>query len=46
MMHDGKSVSYGEAILRHHGEALSITLNYERLTPIEQQELQQFLDSL
>jgi hypothetical protein len=46
MMHDGTSLTYYQAIMRHRGEALEVTLNYARLTPAEMEELRQFLDSL
>lgn len=46
LMHDGKSLTYHQAIMRHRGEALGVTLNYAHLTPAEQEELRQFLDSL
>lgn len=46
MMHDGKTITYHQAIMRHRGEALNVTLNYVNLTPLEKEELQQFLDSL
>lgn len=46
LMHDGKSVTYHQAIMRHHGEALEVTLKYTQLTPFEKEELREFLDSL
>jgi len=46
MMHDGRSLTYHQAIMRHRGEALSTTLNYAHLSPAEKKELRQFLDSL
>jgi CxxC motif-containing protein (DUF1111 family) len=46
MMHDGRSITYHQAIMRHRGEALEVTLKYSRLTPAEREELRQFLDSL
>lgn len=46
MMHDGRSLTYHQAIMRHRGEALDVTLNYARLTLAEKEELRQFLDSL
>jgi CxxC motif-containing protein (DUF1111 family) len=46
MMHDGTSLSYNQAIMRHRGEALEVTLNYVHLTLTEKKQLQEFLDSL
>ncbi len=46
MMHDGKSVTYHQAIMRHDGEASDVRQRYERLTPIEKEDLRQFLNSL
>ena len=46
MMHDGKSITYHQAIMRHRGEALDVTLKYAHLSTAEQQALEQFLGSL
>lgn len=46
MMHDGKSVTYHQAIMRHGGEATDVIKKYRKLTPIEKEQLRQFLDSL
>lgn len=46
MMHDGQTVTYNQAIMRHRGEALDITMNYVHLMPAEKEELIRFLDSL
>lgn len=46
MMHDGKTITYHQAIMRHRGEALGVTLNYAHLSPRQKDELRQFLDSL
>jgi CxxC motif-containing protein (DUF1111 family) len=46
LMHDGASVTYHQAIMRHAGEASQTVDNYEHLTPIEKEQLRQFLDSL
>ena len=46
LMHDGKSVTYHQAIMRHGGEASDIVQNYLSLTPIEKEQLRLFLDSL
>jgi CxxC motif-containing protein (DUF1111 family) len=45
LMHDGKSITYHQAIMRHGGEASGTVKRYEELTPVEQQELREFLDS-
>jgi len=45
-MHDGKSVTYHQAIMRHGGEASKVRGQYEGLTPVEKQQLQAFLNSL
>jgi CxxC motif-containing protein (DUF1111 family) len=45
-MHDGKSVTYHRAIMRHGGEASEIAEKYKKLSPVEKEQLQQFLDSL
>jgi CxxC motif-containing protein (DUF1111 family) len=44
MMHDGKSVTYHQAIMRHGAEATKIRERYERLTPVEKQQLRAFLN--
>jgi len=46
MMHDGQSVTYHQAIMRHRGEALDVTLKYAHLSPTEQRNLREFLASL
>ena len=46
MMHDGRSLTYHQAIMRHRGEALGVTLKYSELSLPEKEELRQFLDSL
>jgi CxxC motif-containing protein (DUF1111 family) len=46
MMHDGKSITYHQAIMRHGGEATRVRERYETLTPIEKQHLRAFLNSL
>jgi CxxC motif-containing protein (DUF1111 family) len=46
MMHDGKAATYHQAIMRHGGEASEVRERYERLTPVERDQLQQFLNSL
>jgi CxxC motif-containing protein (DUF1111 family) len=46
MMHDGKSITYHQAIMRHGGEASEVRDRYEALTPVEKQQLHAFLNSL
>ncbi len=46
MMHDGKSITYHQAIVRHGGEAAGVRERYEELTPVEKQQLRAFLNSL
>ena len=46
MMHDGKSLTYHQAIMRHAGEAIRVRERYEELTPLEKQQLRAFLNSL
>ena len=46
LMHDGKSITYHQAIMRHGGEASDCVEQYERLTPKEKEELRLFLNSL
>jgi hypothetical protein len=46
LMHDGKSITYHQAIMNHAGEASEVIERYERLTPIEKEHLREFLDSL
>jgi len=46
MMHDGKSVTFHQAIARHGGEAAAIREHYEDLTPVQKQQLRAFLNSL
>ena len=46
LMHDGATDSFGSAILRHGGEAGGVVGRYQRLSPREQRQLQQFLRSL
>jgi len=45
-MHDRKSVSYYQAVMRYAGEASEVVARYQDLTPIEKDQLRQFLDSL
>ena len=46
LMHDGKSVTYHQAIMRHAGESVDVIGRYQQLTPIEKEQLRLFLDSL
>jgi CxxC motif-containing protein (DUF1111 family) len=46
MMHDGKAVTFHQAIMRHGGEATKDRERYEDLTPIQKQQLRAFLNSL
>lgn len=46
LMHDGKSITYHQAIMRHAGEAADSVEQYMRLTPIDKENLRLFLNSL
>ena len=46
LMHDGKAKTPHQAIMRHAGEASDVVGNYEKLTPKERYQLEQFLSSL
>ena len=46
LMHDGRSVTYHQAIMRHAGEASDAVQQYLKLSPTEKEELRQFLNSL
>jgi CxxC motif-containing protein (DUF1111 family) len=45
-MHDGASLTFFDAILRHHGEAREVTEKFERLKSSEKDALLEFLRSL
>jgi CxxC motif-containing protein (DUF1111 family) len=45
-MHDGASLTFLDAIARHHGEAAHVTEKFEKLKPPEKEALFQFLRSL
>jgi CxxC motif-containing protein (DUF1111 family) len=45
-MHDLKSLTLGDAIERHGGEADHVREHFHQLTPAEKQELFTFLNSL
>ena len=46
LMHDGKAATPHQAIMRHAGEASDVVASYEKLTPKERYQLEQFLNSL
>jgi len=46
LMHDGKSLTLTDAILRHRGEADDVTRKFRLLTPKDKQAVLAFLESL
>lgn len=46
LMHDGYSLTFNDAILRHKGEATSVTLTYLSLSATQKNQLFTFLKSL
>ncbi|HYL09587.1 MAG TPA: di-heme oxidoredictase family protein [Candidatus Acidoferrales bacterium] len=46
LMHDGASLTFTDAILRHRGEAAHVTKEFKRLRPAEKAALLEFLRSL
>ena len=46
LMHDGASLTFSDAILRHRGEAEEVTRKFERLKSSEKDALLEFLRSL
>jgi CxxC motif-containing protein (DUF1111 family) len=46
LMHDGESLSFNSAILRHGGEAVLVTNSYRRLSDARKNQLITFLKSL
>jgi CxxC motif-containing protein (DUF1111 family) len=46
LMHDGASLTFREAILRHRGEASEVTRRFERLRPEDQDAIVELLTSL
>ncbi len=46
LMHDGESLTFNDAILRHAGEATFVTNNYRNLSTANKNRLQRFLESL
>ena len=45
LMHDGLSLTVGDAILRHRGEATIVTGVYRALSPRQRQQLETFLNA-
>jgi CxxC motif-containing protein (DUF1111 family) len=46
LMHDGASLTFRDAILRHRGEAKSVTARFEKLNQADQDAIIEFLKSL
>jgi CxxC motif-containing protein (DUF1111 family) len=46
LMHDGASLTFRDAIIRHRGEANEVTQRFERLSQADQQAIVEFLKSL
>jgi CxxC motif-containing protein (DUF1111 family) len=46
LMHDGTSMSFRDAILRHRGEASNVTAHFENLSKADQDAISEFLKSL
>jgi CxxC motif-containing protein (DUF1111 family) len=46
LMHDGASLTFSDAILRHKGEALHVTQEFQKLNRADQEALIDFLKSL
>ena len=46
LMHDGASVTFRDAILRHRGEASDVTQRFEKLGQKDQEAIAEFLKSL
>ena len=46
LMHDGRSLTFNEAILKHAGEASYVINNYRRLSGVRREQLLTFLRSL
>jgi len=46
LMHDGESLTVGDAILRHKGEAEQVTEKFRRLKDKDKSDLLSFLNSL
>jgi CxxC motif-containing protein (DUF1111 family) len=45
-MHDGESLTFSDAILRHCGEAVGVVATYRTLTPTQVNQILAFLKSL
>jgi CxxC motif-containing protein (DUF1111 family) len=45
-MHDGASLTFNDAILRHSGEATQVRLRYQALSTADKRKLITFLESL
>jgi CxxC motif-containing protein (DUF1111 family) len=46
LMHDGASLTFRDAILRHRGEASNVTEHFENLSEADQSAIVEFLKSL
>jgi len=46
LMHDGASVTFRDAILRHAGEARRVAAQFEKLKSEDQEAIIEFLKSL
>jgi CxxC motif-containing protein (DUF1111 family) len=46
LMHDGASLTFRDAILRHRGEASNVTEHFEKLSEADQNNIIEFLKSL
>ena len=46
LMHDGASLTFRDAILRHRGEAADVTKRFDKLSPADQDSIIEFLRSL
>jgi CxxC motif-containing protein (DUF1111 family) len=46
LMHDGASLTFHDAILRHHGEANHVSQQFEKLKRDDQEAIIEFLESL
>jgi CxxC motif-containing protein (DUF1111 family) len=46
LMHDGASLTFRDAIIRHRGEASEVTKRFEKLSQADQQAIVEFLKSL
>ena len=46
LMHDGASLTFRDAIVRHRGEASSVTERFEKLSQADQEAIVEFLKSL